>query len=187
MTINFKLNQMKNLRPKAEITCNIDKSNTKTNQLVYCSQLYGTFFAVGAKLKVKKGKLKSMRLTLINFKGLYNIGMLNKTRNAFEFDGGKATITLYLKANAGKHGTKKGKQIEVDCDNVPLKDIKSLDVTRELQRMSLKTYQEHLDEGFFDSEFYQRDGSLILDLSRLDDVPELTPEDRCKTTTSNVV
>jgi len=174
-------------RPNAEITCNINKTDSKSNQLVYCSQLYGTFFAVGAKLIIKNGLLKKMKLTLINFKGLYNIGMLKKTKNTFEFDGKNATLTLLLKANGGRHGTKKGKQIVVNCRNTPIDKLNKLNVTRELKKISKTEMDDHLDEGIFDSEFYQRDGSLVLELRRLDNVGELTPQDRCKTTTSNII
>lgn len=167
------------------ITCNINKQDIENNQLIYCSQLYGTFFAVSAKLNVKKGLLKSMTLTLLNYKGLFNIGMLKETKNTFKLIGDKAELTLYLKANAGSHGN--NKQLVVKCSNVPIINLKGLIVTRELQKMSNKIKSDHLNEGVFDSEFYQRDGALVVDLERLDEMPPLTRQDRCKTTYSNFV
>lgn len=178
-------NQETTEEQNVNITCNINKLDTKANQLIYCSQLYGTFFAVSAKFNIEKGFLKSMTLTLINFKGLYNIGMLKETKSAFKLEGNGAKLTLYLKANAGRHG--KRRQLNVKCDNIPIDELKGLIVTRELQKLSNKSKSDHLREGIFDSEFYQRDGSLIEEFDRLDNKEQLTRQDRCKTTYSNFV
>lgn len=169
---------------KIHMTCNINRNDPITNQLIYCSQLYGTFFAVSARLNVKAGFLKSMTLTLINFKGLYNIGMLKETKRSFVPEGNGAKLTLYLKANAGRFG--RDRQLKIRC-NLPIDNLEGLVVTRVLKPISSSSTKQHLEEGLFDSEFYERDGYKINNLNRLDDEEVLTREDRCKTTYSNFV
>ncbi|WP_423999463.1 hypothetical protein [Maribacter sp. IgM3_T14_3] len=167
------------------ITCNIDKNDPNSNQLIYCSQLYGTFFAVSGRLNIEDGMLNSITLYLLNYKGLYNIGMLKETKTSFKPEGNGVTLTLHLKANSGRHG--KDRPLKVKCNNISIEGLKGLTVNRELHRMSRVNNNEHLQEGLFDSEFYQRDGSKIKDMDRLDDEKDLTRQDRCQTTYSKFV
>jgi len=158
----------KNITP---ITLSIDRKEEKRNQLIYASQLYGTFFAVSAQLQInKEGKLTGMKLALINYKGLFNLGILDLT-SKFKIDSaGKASLKLHLSAFRGTHGN--GKSISVNCEPFLVKNLSELEVTRELH--SFAEYQdgvlgEHLDDRCFDNEFYERDGAAIYRRDRMDD------------------
>lgn len=187
-----------------EITCNLRKDDPSTNQLIYCSQLYGTFFCVGAKLNVKKNKLLNMELRLLNFKGLYNIGILDQTKFSFEKHGEDYLLTLHLKANSQTHGN--NKPVMVDCKEVDISNNPSLFVTRFLH--PLYEGDEQLEQGLFDSEFYVRDGAYVNtnDMMKSENESEnnespddrnftdgykdgmfLTLDDRCKTTKAKFI
>lgn len=154
-------------KPKfPEIILSVKKMDEEENQLIYCSQLYGTFFAVSAKLKLTANKknLESMDISLINYKGLYNIGILDITRTSWKYNNGKAELVLHLRANYGLHGF--GRNLTIDCKNTPLIDLEQLTVSRHLHRIFPKPHphghiKDHLYEDFFDNEFYRRDGYAI--------------------------
>ncbi|APQ18029.1 hypothetical protein [Maribacter hydrothermalis] len=184
-----------------EIECNIYLQTPDRDQLVYASQLYGTFFAVSACLKLSQdGKyLNSMTLSLINYKGLLNIGMLDETKTSWKFEAktGMGSIVLFLKAMEGSHGH--SKSIEVDCKNVELKNFKNLLVSRKLRPFGEHPTSKtaHLNESCFDEEFYDRDGAVIGESERLDDA-KITIENnnkasfttnsgRCQTTMSKII
>ncbi|NKI33153.1 hypothetical protein [Croceivirga thetidis] len=147
---------------------NLNKSDSTNHQVIYASQLYGTFFAVSAKLEFNGSLLKSMKLTLVNYKGLYNLGLLDATRTSFELDGGKAKLTLHLSAFYGVHGN--GKELTVDCEDADLTNIVEMDVNRQLHSFyqSGDPLTQHLFNHCLDSEFYERDGAAISPRERMD-------------------
>ncbi len=150
----------------------VDKSDFSTHQIIYASELYGTFFSVAAKLLEnpdKKGELSSMELYLVNYKGILNIGMLELTKTSFVIDKKGAILTLHLGAlQNGTHGP--GNSITVDCKNIPISSLKSMVVTRELHSfMNHQDPKNHLNDDVFDEEFFERDGVVIIKRDRLDD------------------
>ena len=184
---------------------NIDLDNDTEDQLIYASQLYGTFFAVSAKLKLNnnKDKLDSMELHLINYKGILNIGMLDSTKNTWYFDAasGCATLTLNLAACAGVHGT--DKSLVLDCKEEELTKLKHFHVFRELNSFVPKNMKmtDHINSDYFDTEFYERDGALVRKRFRLDDAEIegksseddgkndllVSPTGKCETTFSHFI
>ena len=166
------------LHPKfTPIILNIQKTNTDDHQLIYASQLYGTFFTVSACLKInEKNELTGMLLTLVNYKGLLNIGILPETKK-FQINGqGHAILELHLSALYGRHGS--DRRVEVTCEPYSIAKLKDLKVTRKL--WSFANYEDgdltsHLDDEHFDSEFYERDGSAIFKKHRMDIVSQGKP------------
>lgn len=170
----------------------MDKSDFNTHQIIYASQLYGTFFAVAAKL-IKNPKnedeLSSMELSLVNYKGLLNIGMLDETMSSFQPNDNSYLLTLHLGAlQKGKHGP--GNIMKVDCKNTAISSLKSMVVTRELHSfMNHKDPENHLLDDVFDDEFFERDGVVIRKRDRLDDkiTPFAGPKTVCKNTSIKFV
>ena len=81
----------------------LDAKNEQDYQLIYPSQLYGTFFTVSAKITLSKSKKKvtGIDISLVNYKGMYNIGLENSTKNNFSFENGTGILNLDLKAYSG--------------------------------------------------------------------------------------
>jgi hypothetical protein len=151
---------------------NVVKTDFTSHQVIYASQLYGTFFAIAARLNKDStgNKLASMDLTLVNYKGLYNIGMLDETRTSFDSNGNTPKLTVHLSAFAGTHGN--GKSIPVDCNHIPLSTLTKMEVNRQLHSFYSggSPISKHLEDNCFDSEFYERDGSAIRAKTRMDDL-----------------
>jgi hypothetical protein len=147
------------------ITTNINLGDPTAHQFIYASQLYQTFFAVSATMTIedndkKEPCLKRMRLSLINFKGHLNLGLLEGTKSSWYCNPNTkgAMLTLHLQPTKGEHGPIAGKYMDVDCKMTPLSHLKYFIVNRNLKRYSDKTGLEMLTEGVFDNEFYKRDG-----------------------------
>ncbi|CAG2534724.1 MULTISPECIES: hypothetical protein [Maribacter] len=156
---------------KISLTVDLSEHSKDKYQLVYASQLYGTFFAVGAKFNVLNDQLKSMELAIINYKGNYNLGLLPQTKDTWNCDNKiDANLCLHLKANGGLHGHKPNQSIVVEC-NTDISSLKKMIVGRSLSPIyeDVPTnYEEHLHQPLFDSEFYERDGIAIRKRERLD-------------------
>ncbi len=196
----------KNMGPK--IICNVSLANGLDKQVIYCSQLYETFFSVSTTLnlvKDKEGKerLASMDLFLLNYKGPFNLGILPaETANSFEYEDGNMLIVLHLQANNGMYGIASEKAVNIPCNNLLVGDLKSLLTTRMLHPIhdNVNDMGMLLQRGIFDSEFFVRDGVDIapkkneldaeikeettMDLSKR---ISITTTGRCETTLSKFV
>lgn len=152
------------------MVASIEVKNSKDYQLVYASQLYGTFFVIGARLVLSGEDLIGIELALNNYKGLYNIGILKDAQSIFEREGEKALITLHLQVDNGKNSDKLVRKVTLNLeDKIPVADLKELHFTRELHSLTQTTkLEKHLDEAIFDSEFYDRNGKYIASKERLD-------------------
>ncbi len=163
------LHESKNMTP---MVASIEVKNQTDFQIVYASQLYGTFFAVGAKLELSKDKKKieKIHLALNNYKGLYNIGMHKDTKNCCSHKNKKALITLNLMVDNGKNTDKIVRSLSIHMTkHIPLTQIEELIFTRVVRSItSVELPEEHLDETIFDSEFYVRNGKYIAAIDRLD-------------------
>lgn len=164
------------LKDVTPFTLTLKKDDTTRHQVIYASQLYGTFFAVAAKLKIETGILSEIDLTLVNYKGLYNIGLLDLTKPSFDVDiNGHATLKLHLSAMTGTHGN--GKSVSVDGKNTPISKLSSMTVSRKLHPFGDNAeITDHLFDNFFDSEFYERDGAAILKKEHMDDMKQKTDD-----------
>lgn len=174
---------------------NVQKKETpKDFQLIYASQLYGTFFAVGAKLVIKNEHLIGFELCLINYKGLYNLGMASLTKVSFSKDLATAELTLHLSAFSGTHGH--GNSLKINFDPVALASLKKMTVSRKIHSFNNhNNITSHLQDHCFDSEFYERDGAAIRPRNILDDAldqdpngnstDKVSPDGVCRTTKVN--
>ncbi|MDT0538859.1 hypothetical protein [Croceitalea sp. P059] len=177
----------------------LDAKNEQDYQLIYPSQLYGTFFTVSAKITLSKSKKKvtGIDISLVNYKGMYNIGLENSTKNNFSFENGTGILTLDLKAYSGIDDKSLTNGISLILkEEIPLQKFHRIFTTRKLKSFSKSgTIVGHLDEGLFDSEFYVRNGKYIAAINRLDDKLPNTPPadfnikagDMCMTSTIKIV
>lgn len=138
-----------------------DNSNT-FNQLVYASQLYGTFFAVYASIETDAGshkderEIKDITCHIINYKGVLNIGLEDVIYNS-----GTGQIDLHLKAlgNISK---------EIKCKKLT-KFRKSKSDTLVFRRR-LEKLPEGINHGVFEIEGYYRDGHFTKPRPDYDDL-----------------
>lgn len=156
-----------------KIVLNLRLEDANRYQLVYASQLYGTFFSVFAKLTIKNDTLKTIQLSLVNYKGQVNLGLLPDTSGTWGPGEEGLEFTLHLKGNAGKHQYNDKEEIIVDCKNTPISDLDDGLVVR---RLLLPMYEQSADltkqlsKGIFDTEFFQRDGAFVTNRYHLDDL-----------------
>lgn len=137
------------------------KNQQKKHQLIYASQLYGTFFCVFAKLKTTKTKLVSMELQLVNYKGKVNLGLMQQTETGWSPQANHHQLVLHIKAADGQNVYSKANPITVTC-NTDLARITGILVKRELHPIHTNTATQHqLETKIFDSEFYGRDGEFV--------------------------
>lgn len=151
-----------------------------TWQFVYTSQLYGTFFAVYAKVNADSSKkhIDKIALKIVNYKGPINIvihsAMYDSQRTNYSIqdpiDGHTKnikiiSISLWLTGLIGHSETQK--PVEVSCDLG--EEITFLEINRKL--LPLSQHCNSVVDGVFDTEFYYRDGlnSVInKDISKID-------------------
>ncbi|WP_350284240.1 hypothetical protein [uncultured Croceitalea sp.] len=132
---------------------NIQLSDNQNHQAIYSSQLYGTFFMIYAKFTCQAPyKISAIDLHIFNYKGLIDIGITRaryvpETNEKKKIVGGH--IIVEVKAFHKKH------QVLVDMGgkvyDCPLKGF--IEVERRVAKQS-----KALNNGFFDNEFYYREG-----------------------------
>lgn len=128
-------------------------------QAIYTSQSYGTFYVVYAEFTTEDDNdnyyVKNIKLKLVNYKGLINLGIADATfKPILDADGHSrgALINLTVKAFENDSFTVS------NCDSnhpFPKKDAQLL-VNRNLAAMH--SNKSPLEKGVFDEEFYYRDG-----------------------------
>lgn len=162
-----------NLNPQGlDIIFPLSKKHANKYQLIYASQLYGTFFCVFAKLNIKKTKLDSMELQLVNYKGKVNLGLMQKTKKGWSKGKINHELVLHVKAADGQNVYSKANPITVSC-NTNLAIITDILVKRELHPIHKnKTTQQQLTTKIFDSEFYGRDGEFVYKKPTTDELLE---------------
>ena len=180
---------------------NISLTLNATNeefQLIYPSQLYGTFFTVSARLVLnrKKTKVKRILLSLTNYRGLYNVGMLISTRDSWEFEDETGIIELNLQAYNGTNNCKLFRELDIPLPKkIKVSELKHIFTTRKVKSFSKSPeIVDHLLEESFDNEFYARNGKYIAEIQRLDDYLPIEDEVQrnkaggmCMTSTTNVI
>ena len=166
-----------------EISLNANLTNSSGHQLIYASQLYGTFFGVAARFIVEGKMLKEMELSLINYKGIYNLGLIQKTEDSWACDNGiDGKLCLHIRATGGLHGHLPNQSMTVKCET-KLEKLQKMMVSRELYPIYdniPSDYETHLHQPMFDSEFYERDGIAIRKRERLDTSIGINTSGKCK-------
>jgi hypothetical protein len=128
-------------------------------QLVFASQVYGTFFGIYAKLDFTKlsGRLKLNKITfrIINYKGQINIGIDSVDAPLYHpEDHRKLNIIFHLK---GYMPPLQDYECDFTQDEIYLEDGSEITFKRNMRDFVADT--NHLfEDGAFDSEFYFRDG-----------------------------
>jgi hypothetical protein len=157
-----------------EIIINLRVEDAEKYQIVYASQLYDTFFCVFAKLEIENEALKSIKLSLVNYKGQINLGMLPGTKGTWGHSKEGFEFSLHLKGNAGKHAYNDESEVVVDCKNTPIAALKAegLVIRRRLHPMHdvSTSLKKQLSKGVFDTEFFQRDGAFVTNKYHLDEI-----------------
>ncbi|MFH6602165.1 hypothetical protein ACEZ3G_01660 [Maribacter algicola] len=175
--------ETKELKNFKKISLNVVLTDPDRYQLIYASQLYSTFFGVAGKFKVENDKLKEIDISLVNYKGAYNLGLLQKTEDSWNCQNGvNGQLCLHIKANGGLHGHRTNQNIKVKCDT-DIKNLKDMMVSRELYPIYdniPSDFEEHLHHPMFDSEFYERDGIAIRKRDRLDNQFKPNTVGKCK-------
>ncbi len=137
-------------------------SGDQRYQLIYTSQVYGTFFGIYAYFNINETTLDSIRFKLINYKGIINIGIedithqINESNKTIEFNITIKGVSehqdfphLSNNSSAGSGGY---------SINVPLANIRNyyLEINRKI--IPLGAPGKDTVNNVFDSEFYYRDG-----------------------------
>ncbi|WP_024772144.1 hypothetical protein [Aquimarina macrocephali] len=145
------------------------KEKDERYQLVYSSQMYGTFFGVYACFTVSKTTVESVRFKLINYKGPLNIGLKHvdflglieeqlepekdditgPIINCMAFD-----LTLQALHPEVTFPPKTDPEQLINCNLTDLQNDHYLSVRRKFEKIGSSA----IEGGIFDSEFYYRDG-----------------------------
>ena len=157
--------------PTEDLSANIDFTNRDEYQAIYDSQLYGTFFAIYAKLTINnlgtgEYTLQKAELFLLNYKGNLDLGIVQAEFKIAETPPpNKKVVGGIFKIEVQAKYTNPTTPI---LDNVIKKTFKIynkksfLFVDRRLKRLHPQnaTNGIALKDGIFDSEFYYREGFI---------------------------
>ncbi|MAZ27482.1 MAG: hypothetical protein CL868_10455 [Cytophagaceae bacterium] len=153
---------MSSLENEFFVALSLNEADRKKYQLVYCSSLYDTFFCVYAKFKFEKSEgedhdaeFSKAKFKIFNFKGPVNIGLKEVIYDAEKQEflllvQGLCDAPEDFKEEAtfwGGSGFSFDKPLKFERKLLPLNDGDS-----DENPMPYK-------HGFFDSEFYKRDGT----------------------------
>ena len=152
----------------------LNEQNNDRYQLVYSSQLYGTFFSVYGKFTVSNNTLKAVKLKLINYKGVLNLNLTDfviadsfKSVEVQDLMKNNKEVTLdCLQIGIKVKAFSEEKNMEQTC-NIPLPEESGthyLEVSRTLIEMDPNHF-------VFDEEFKWRDGynnAIDKDLSKFE-------------------
>lgn len=157
-----------------ELSSNVHLSHKSNNryQLLYNSQLYGTFFSIYGKFTVNEsGILSHVAIKLVNYKGLINIGIkkfhppkieevdLSEELNLVGFEKLSLHLVVEVEGFSNKFSDDCGCDLAVDTTNEDFYVV----LSRHLQPMD----DDALDNRLFDEEFYYRDGLRTIPVNRV--------------------
>lgn len=141
-------------------TIHLSEASNKRNQLIYGSSSYGTMYCVYAKFNIEEKKnnriiIKDIAYTIVNYKGVVNIGF--KEKPEFKISDDKESLIIDIKVKGfskNNKTTSKNKNIELD------NSFKKLVVDRKLLPLKGENPPSQIHEGLFDEEFFYRDGNF---------------------------
>ncbi|WP_405566505.1 hypothetical protein [Polaribacter sp. Asnod6-C07] len=155
----------------------VNFGDSENAQAIYSSQLYGTYFSIYALIETSehedsknyKYNIKSIKLFLMNYKGVINLGI---TRAIIEpiFDN-KIQIGAKLDIEIQGKYEMINELFEVDISNdfIGLNIKSKINTSRYLRPMHIGKDEDStvnnrdtpLSSGIFDSEFYFREGQIM--------------------------
>lgn len=158
------------------INCiNLDDSTNA--QAIYASQVYGTFFAIYAKIDAKSHdsdnydyKLNSVKLIMMNYKGHFDLG-ITKAILLPEFGKDKKQVGAKLKIEVqALHGLGDNSfEVDIHNDFIGLNKKDFIETERYLRPIhmdldtepSIENRDTPIKNGIFDDEFYYREGEIL--------------------------
>ncbi|RXG14222.1 hypothetical protein DSM03_101339 [Leeuwenhoekiella aestuarii] len=149
----------------------IGEDSANFNQLIYASQLYGTFFAVYAKISSsrtesdKTGRqIDEITFRVVNYKGIIDIGL-----EKAEYNISTKEIDLFVKAlgNTSK---------EIKCKNLNKLRKEKEDIL--VFRRQIEYLPNRNNSGVFEIEKYYRDGTFTQERPDYESHP-IAPGARC--------
>jgi len=152
------------------LSASLNLSDSDRYQAIFASQSYGTFYTIYSVFTFKDELLQSISFKIKNYKGQINLGFLASTgssghTNASEILGveedGSLNLMIPLRALSGIEETKF--EITAEAKPIPKSDISQIFIYRMLKRMNPKRSQPASDGNIFDSEFYHRSGSRLVE------------------------
>ncbi len=134
---------------------NVNLHNTSDYQLIYSSQLYGTFFNLYAKFDASLNgdiyTIKTISLKVINYKGIVNIGISRASQLLPDPNDTNGHV-LNLEVQALNGNT----DVELKNLNYAIKRGENLNVDRKL--IPMHTNGNPMNNSLFDEEFFFREG-----------------------------
>ncbi len=139
-------------------------------QEVYSSQNYGTFYSLYMSFESSvdsadpdKITLTNVKFTLVNYKGIINLGIVD-VEDEEKGDDGLLEFKVRVRAMERRREFHLRENGESKAITIDKKEIGTVKISRELQRMTefdAELGPDHPDNPVFDEEFYYRDGLLF--------------------------
>ncbi len=144
-----------NLEHTEQLSGTFVLNDTSRYQFFYCSQNYGTFYAIYMKMHFSKGMLSALTFKLVNYKGNLDLGFPENAKELLQVK----LINHQLNIDFKVQGLASCKEFtyEFPEKNIYYKDIQTIYGVRDLLPMG----EGALHNGVFDTEFYERQGVVI--------------------------
>lgn len=156
-----KIKTMSKTLKKEDFVVYVNPLDNKHYQEVYASQVYGTFFAVyakfiGAELTQDKCQIAKVELKVVNYKGLYDLGLVNV--NSMECDDEINVKKVQLEMRAMNPLNKKNEPQYNMTFEMDQSFSKGEVLCFERSLFMLHDKEVASEKGLFDSEFFYREG-----------------------------
>ena len=148
------------------LSLSLNPDHNKRMQLVYGSQLYGTFFGVFASFIIKDKKISGVKLQNINYKGIINLGIVGiKVYKGTEKEGTSKNLYMEVFLKAFQPSDKI--QTFTFKEEFSVENIKEVIVSRNLQSFATNNKTGLGDNNMFDTEFYEKDGLYVREKKKI--------------------
>ncbi len=140
----------------------ISLESNSGNQMIYATQLYGSFFSIYGEFKSKVNnkhyEINDLLLTIVMYKGLLNIGI---SKAELKSNGNGLDLIIEVQA-APNFDIKLPVKVSIhpDC-KCPIKGgtLKIVRVVKKIHDRPVNKVNHYVVENIFDDEFYYREGN----------------------------